>query len=130
MKFLIRITQGMIDRLKQYQLFILTLLSALLSKPALASNGDSPFPSIDIQDGDVVKAVGSQMQTGMKYALIGGGVLMILAGIGVIVHRLREDTSNKESGNFLVTLVIAGIAITIGIILLVIGWTAATYKVS
>ena len=98
---------------------------------ALASgSNDDPFPRIDIQGGDIVKAVGSHMETSMKYSMIGGGIIMMLVGIGVIMHRLREDSANKDTGSFLTTLVISGLAITVGIILIAIGWTAASYQVS
>ena len=92
-----------------------------------AGNSDSPFPKIDIGNGDVITAVGSHMEAGMKYAMIGGGVIMMLVGIGVIMHRLREDSTNKDSGNFIMTLILAGVAITVGIILITIGWAAANY---
>ena len=92
------------------------------------TGNDDPFPSIDVQNGDVVQAVGQHMETGMKYAMIGGGVIMLLVGIGVIMHRLREDSTNKETGSFLTTLVISGVAITVGIILIAIGWSAASFQ--
>ena len=99
----------------------------LFSRLMYADGGDNPFPKIDVSGGDVVTAVGKKMETSMKYALIGGGIIMLLAGIGVIMHRLREDSSNKDTGSFLTTLVISGLAITVGIILIAIGWTAASY---
>lgn len=110
----------------KYYLFIGSLL-LFISNIALAAGDDDPFPKIDVEGGDVVKAVGSHMETGMKYALIGGGIIMLLVGIGVIMHRLREDSTNKDTGSFLTTLVIAGLAITVGIILIAIGWSAASY---
>ena len=57
-----------------------------------------------------------------------GGVIMMLVGIGVIMHRLREDSATKETGSFLTTLIVAGLAITVGIILIAIGWGAASYQ--
>lgn len=93
-----------------------------------AGPGDDPFPNIDIKGGDVVQAAGSQMETGMKYALVGGGVLMIIVGIGVIVHRLREDSSSRESGNFVTTMIMCAVAITVGIILIAIAWAATAYQ--
>ena len=115
-------------RIKQWLGFIgLGLLSCSSAK---ADNSSSPFPSIDIGSGDVVNAVGGRMQTSMQYALIGGGAVMVLAGLGVIIHRLREDSNNRDSGNFLTTLVIAGLAVTIGLVLITIGWNAASFKVS
>ena len=104
-------------------------LYALCYLPSVcfAGNSDSPFPKIDIGDGDVVTAVGTHMEAGMKYAMIGAGVIMMLVGLGVIMHRLREDSTNKDSGNFITTLILAGVAITVGIILITIGWTAASY---
>ena len=53
---------------------------------------------------------------------------MMLVGIGVIMHRLREDSANRETGSFLTTLIIAGLAITVGMILITIGWAAASYQ--
>lgn len=101
----------------------------LITPSVFASSSSSPFPTLSVNDGDVVKEVGGRMEMGLKYALIGGGIVMILVGVGVISHRLREDSTNKESGNFIVTLVMAGIAITVGIILLTMGWKAASFSV-
>ncbi len=106
----------------------LGLLLLFWNNFAFADSGDDPFPNIDVQGGDVVQAVGQRMEVSMKYAMIGGGIIMMLVGIGVIMHRLREDSTNKESGSFLTTLIIAGLAITIGIILIAIGWGAADYQ--
>lgn len=111
----------------KYYFFIGSLM-LFVNTIALAAGDDDPFPKIDVEGGDVVKAVGTHMETGMKYALIGGGIIMLLVGIGVIMHRLREDSTNKDTGSFLTTLVIAGLAITVGIILIAIGWTAASYN--
>lgn len=99
---------------------------SLMAGTAFA-DADDPFPKIDIGNGDVVTAVGSHMETSMKYAMIGGGVIMMLVGIGVIMHRLREDSATKETGSFLTTLIVAGLSITVGIILIAIGWSAASY---
>jgi len=101
-----------------------------LSGAAFADGSTDPFPKITVSNGDVVQAVGEKMETSMKYAMIGGGVIMLLVGIGVIMHRLREDSANKESGSFLTTLIIAGLSITVGIILISIGWAAASYTPS
>ena len=109
---------------------VLLLFLWLCCNITFASDNDDPFPAIDIQGGDVVQAVGTQMETGMKYAMIGGGVIMMLVGIGVIMHRLREDSANKETGSFLTTLIISGLAVTVGIILIAIGWSAASYQPS
>ena len=108
-----------------YDRFIVFLMM-FLSGSVFAD--DDPFPNIDIQGGDVVQAVGTNMETGMKYAMIGGGTIMMLVGIGVIMHRLREDSANRETGSFLTTLIIAGLAITVGMILITIGWAAASYQ--
>jgi hypothetical protein len=115
--------------IKNKAIALLGFLTLLISDGVLAAGaGDDPFPKIDINGGDVVQAVGSHMETSMKYAMIGGGVIMMLVGIGVIMHRLREDSANKETGSFLTTLVISGLAITVGIILIAIGWNATSYQ--
>lgn len=113
--------------LDRFYYLLIGLTTLFINHSALAT-GDDPFPAIDIQGGDVVQAVGTQMETSMKYSMIGGGIIMMLVGIGVIMHRLREDSANKDTGSFLTTLVIAGLAITVGIILIAIGWNAAGYQ--
>ena len=105
-------------------------LMLILNGATFAGGDSDPFPKITVSNGDVVQAVGEKMETSMKYAMIGGGVIMLLVGIGVIMHRLREDSANKESGSFLTTLIIAGLSITVGIILISIGWAAASYTPS
>jgi len=105
------------------------LLLLLMSGAAFADGGGAdPFPKIDVGNGDVVTTIGSHMETSMKYSMIGGGIIMLLVGIGVIMHRLREDSANKDTGSFLTTLIISGLAITVGIILIAIGWGAASYQ--
>lgn len=95
------------------------------------ADGSDPFPTIDTgSDTNVIDVTGEQMQQGMKYILIGVGILMIVIGIGVVAHRLREDSTNKDSGSFITTLIIAAISITIGIILIAIAWTAASDNIS
>ena len=112
-------------RKKYYALIAFFVL--LINNIAFASSGD-PFPSIDVGNGDVVDAIGTHMETSMKYAMIGGGIIMLLVGMGVIMHRLREDSANKDTGSFLTTLIVSGLAITVGIILIAIGWSAAGYQ--
>jgi len=119
--------QKIIHALKTKPQLLMGVLLMFFSRFMYADGGDNPFPKIDVSGGDVVTAVGTKMEASMKYALIGGGIIMLLAGIGVIMHRLREDSTNKDTGSFLTTLVIAGLAITVGIILIAIGWTAASY---
>lgn len=114
--------------LKKYYYAFISCILFFLSGAAFAGNADDPFPKIDVGNGDVVTAVGSHMETSMKYAMIGGGVIMMLVGIGVIMHRLREDSATKETGSFLTTLIVSGLAITVGIILIAIGWSAASYQ--
>jgi len=113
--------------IKQKYYTLTSFILLFLSGAAFAGDSDDPFPKIDIGNGDVVQAVGSHMETSMKYAMIGGGIIMMLVGIGVIMHRLREDSATKETGSFLTTLIVSGLAITIGIILIAIGWSAAGY---
>lgn len=114
--------------LKSKYTLIAGSLLLFFNKIVFAAPGDDPFPQINIQGGNVVQATGTQMESGMKYSLVGSGILMILIGIGVIIHRLREDTNNKESGNFVTTMIMAAVAITVGIILIAIAWAASSYK--
>lgn len=117
-----------ISKIKDKVFYLITLSLLFLGENVFASSGDNPFPKIDVSDGDVVSAVGTHMEASMKYAMVGGGIIMLLVGIGVIMHRLREDSATKETGSFLTTLIIAGLAITVGIILIAIGWSAAGYQ--
>lgn len=105
-------------------LWLVTL--SLWTEVAFAASGDNPFPNLDPGGNqNVIDELGKQMQHGMKYALLGGGIVMVLIGISVIVHRLREDSTNRDNGSFVSTLIIAAIAVTAGIILIGIGWKAA-----
>lgn len=115
---------------KKYDLLISMFLTMLSGSAFATDPGDDPFPKVDVGNGDVVKVVGTHMETSMKYAMIGGGIIMMLVGIGVIMHRLREDSATKETGSFLTTLIIAGLSITIGIVLIAIGWGAASYQLT
>jgi len=123
------ITKQTFSRIKhKYYASMVWLMLLMTGNAFAAGSGDDPFPSINVTDGDVVKAVGTKMETSMKYAMIGGGIIMMLVGIGVIMHRLREDSTNKDTGSFLTTLITSGLAITVGIILIAIGWGAASYN--
>lgn len=115
---------------KFYDFYYLVASFLFFMSMSVFANDDDPFPKIDIQGGDVVQAVGAHMETSMKYSMIGGGIIMMLVGMGVIMHRLREDSTNKDTGSFLTTLIISGLAITVGIILIAIGWGAASYQIS
>jgi len=116
--------------INKYYYLLGTIITFISGSAYAFGGGDNPFPKIDVQGGDIVKAVGTHMETSMKYAMIGGGVIMMLVGIGVIMHRLREDSANKDTGSFLTTLIISGLAITVGIILIAIGWSAASYQIN
>ena len=128
MKTLVIIKNGLSKIKDKYYSSMALLMLFLTGSAFAAGSGDDPFPSIQVTDGDVVKAVGTHMETSMKYSMIGGGIIMLLVGIGVIMHRLREDSANKDTGSFLTTLIVSGLAITVGIILIAIGWGAASYN--
>lgn len=94
--------------------------------PMIFARSDSnPFPSLAGNiTGDVVQTVGSHMETMLKYMLMGGGGLLIVICLGVLVHRIREDNREKDHGNLIMTFVILALGLTIGFILIGIGWTA------
>lgn len=85
---------------------------------------DNPFPNVDIGSGDVVQATGSKMETALKYGLIGGGGLLILICLGVIIHRIRDDSREKDHGNLVMTYILLALGLTIGFVLIAIGWKA------
>lgn len=92
--------------------------------PFTAIADDDPFPSITTSSGDVVTTTGSYMETTLKYALIGAGGLLILICLAIIVHRLREDSREKDHGNLVMTFILIALGLTLGFIMIGIGWTA------
>jgi nitrate reductase gamma subunit len=94
----------------------------LLSPLVIAD--EDPFPTITTSSGDVVTTTGSYMETTLKYALIGGGGLLILICLAIIVHRLREDSREKDHGNLVMTFILIALGLTLGFIMIGIGWTA------
>ncbi len=109
-------------RLKYYYRYVVTLLSLLLTNSAKAD--DDPFPSMNVTGGDIVKTTGTHMETAFKYTMIGGGGLLILICLAVIIHRLREDSREKDHGNLIMTFILIALGLTLGFILIGIGWTA------
>lgn len=101
-------------------LFILSILG--ISKTVYADSGN-PFPSLTTT-GDVIQTAGTHMQMALKYSLIGGGGLLILICLSVIVHRLREDSREKDHGNMVMTFILLALGLTLGFILIGVGWTA------
>ena len=50
--------------------------------------------------------------------------MLILICIGVIIHRLREDSREKDHGNLVMMFTLLALGLTIGFVLIGIGWTA------
>ena len=96
---------------------------------ALARGDNNPFPSITVEGGNFEQTVGTHLEMALKYALIGVGGLLILICIGVLIHRLREDSREKDHGNLIMTFILLAIGITIGFILIGIGWTAFSAQI-
>lgn len=95
---------------------------------AFADSGN-PFPSISLSGGNVIKDTGTHMESALKYSLIGGGGLLILICLGVIVHRLREDSREKDHGNLIMTFILLALGLTIGFVLIGVGWTAFSAQI-
>lgn len=101
-----------------------------LSQPALAWGDSDPFPRLSGNaSGDVVQTIGAHMETMLKYALVGGGGLLILICLGVLIHRIREDNREKDHGNLIMTFVMLALGLTIGFALIGIGWTAFSTEI-
>ena len=92
--------------------------------PSIVFADDNPFPHIDIGDGDVVQAIGEHMQTTLKYALVGGGGILICVTIAVLIHRLRDDSKDKDHTNLVSTFILSALTVTFGFILIAVGWKA------
>lgn len=110
-----------LNKLRQW-IGSLLFTSPSISSVALADSND-PFPSLTTT-GDVIQTAGSHMEIALKYALIGGGGLLILICLAVIVHRLREDSREKDHGNMIMTFILLALGMTLGFVLIGVGWTA------
>ena len=84
---------------------------------------------MSMRGGDVIQETGSHMEAALKYSLIGGGGLLILICLGVIIHRLREDSREKDHGNLIMTFILLALGLTIGFVLIGVGWTAFSAQV-
>lgn len=100
------------------------LLWCLVVMPQLVLADDNPFPSITTTSGDIVQTTGGYMETALKYALIGGGGLLIIICLAIIIHRMREDSREKDHGNLVMTFILLALGLTIGFVLIGVGWTA------
>lgn len=112
--------------LKFYYTFMTSLIG-FMALPAFADN--NPFPSISLSTGNVIKDTGTHMESALKYSLIGGGGLLILICLGVIIHRMREDSREKDHGNLIMTFILLALGLTIGFVLIGVGWTAFSAEV-
>ena len=103
----------------------------LIGNKSFADSGSNPFPNIDTGgSGDVVQTAGTHMETAMKYLTIGLGGLLMLVCLGVIVHRMREDSREKDHGNLIMTYVMCALGMTLGFVLIGIGWTAFSTSIT
>ena len=108
---------------KYYQRLMIFGSLFFLSQRSFADNTD-PFPSIDTGTGDVVQTAGAHMETALKYTLVGAGGILIIICLAVIIHRLREDNREKDHGNLIMTFILLALGLTLGFILIGIGWAA------
>lgn len=117
-------------KIQPYLTLFTSTLSFFINQKAFARGDSNPFPSLSGNvTGDVVQTVGSHMETMLKYMLMGGGGLLIIICLGVLVHRIREDNREKDHGNLIMTFVILALGLTIGFILIGIGWTAFSTEI-
>ena len=109
-----------------------TIALSLAAPIAHAANDDqNPFPSISPDNnGDIVATAGSSMEAAMKYLSIGLGGLLILICLGVIIHRMREDSREKDHGNLIMTYVLCALGMTLGFVLIGIGWKAFNTQIN
>jgi hypothetical protein len=105
-----------------------TFITGLLFLPKLSFADDDPFPSIST-NGDVMQTAGTSMETALKYLLIGAGGLLILICLGILVHRMRDDSRDKDHGNLIMTFILLALGMTLGFVLIGIGWTAFSAQI-
>lgn len=116
--------------IKPYRWLVILLLG-LFTQKAFARGDSNPFPRLSGNvSGDVVHTIGTHIETMLKYALVGGGGLLILMCLGVLVHRIREDNREKDHGNLIMTFVMLALGLTIGFVLIGIGWTAFSTEIT
>ena len=105
-----------------------TLLAwSLLGVTVSARADDDPFPSLKTT-GDVITTAGTHMESALKYGLIGGGGLLIIICLAIIIHRMREDSKEKDHGNMVTTFILLALGLTLGFVLIGVGWTAFEYN--
>lgn len=117
-------------KLKYYSV-LGTLTLATCANTAFADD-TNPFPSIGGggNNGNVVQTAGTTMESAMKYLSIGLGGLLILICLGVIIHRMREDSREKDHGNLIMTYVLCALGMTLGFVLIGIGWKAFNTQIN
>ena len=98
--------------------------SLILLSSGTAFADSNPVPSITTSSGDVVTTAGTNMEEAMKYLSIGLGGLLVLVCLGVIIHRMREDSKERDHGNLIMTYVLCALGMTLGFVLIAIGWKA------
>jgi hypothetical protein len=112
---------------KHYSISVGWLL-LLVNGLAFASD-NNPFPDMDIS-GDVINTGGQYLERTLKYALIGGGGLLILISLAVLVNRLRDDSKEKDHGNLITTFILVALGVTFGFVLIATGWKAFNATIS
>lgn len=72
---------------------------------------------------------GGHMSKDLAYGLIGGGVILLAAALGVLISLLNKDAEDKKNdGAFktIMQIVILIFCVVIGIVLIGMGWTGIT----
>lgn len=116
-------------KLKYYS--VLGTLTLAMSGNVAFADDTNPFPSIDGSgNGNIVQTAGTTMESAMKYLSIGLGGLLILICLGVIIHRMREDSREKDHGNLIMTYVLCALGMTVGFVLIGIGWKAFNTQIN
>ena len=63
---MIKIKKFIIYRLKIKCIYFVNILILMFNRIVLANGREDPFPKLDIQGGDVIRAVGSRMEMSMR----------------------------------------------------------------
>lgn len=114
--------------LKKHYFLSSSWLLLLVNGVSFAS-ADNPFPDMDVS-GDVISTGGTYLEKTLKYALIGGGGLLILISLAVLVNRLRDDSKDKDHGNLITTFILVALGVTFGFVLIATGWKAFNTTIS
>lgn len=106
-------------------------LSLLATVPSAGFADSNPWggDTSGVDPSDLQKTISDDTTGTLKTASIVVGSLMLLGGVTVIIKTLNRDADERrDHGNSLMTLLLAGLASVVGLVLLGIAWKGLSYS--